>query len=181
MDKTYGDTWDRRVAAFLMRFPEYIVTSPGTSASRNFATPRAWTALALLLPSTPAEFTDERIFACVGVEVGSKFAAFLRTKVPAVEEILENPEILRELSLDALYLAAVSLGMAAARAKDPRVFFPAFDILAEKPEVLVVATYSITPFERRKAFVDAAIAARKDFAKTLLEIVKADTFARVGL
>jgi hypothetical protein len=109
MDAHYKN-WDRRVLAYLTRFPEDFIALPSDAETlENYPTPRTWTNLALELKDTPTQFLREKIYGYVGKAVGGKLYAFITTPTPEPEELLNNPNMFKELGLDAKYLAIISV------------------------------------------------------------------------
>jgi len=109
MDAHYKD-WDRRIIAYLTRFPEDFIALPSDAETlENYPTPRTWTNLALELKDTPMQFLREKIYGYVGKAVGGKLYAFITTPTPEPEELLSNPKMFKELGLDAKYLAIISV------------------------------------------------------------------------
>jgi len=168
MDRTYGDAWDRRVLAFLSRFPERLIPErvPASTLSQ-YPCPRNWTRLALQLKNVPKELLATKVESNVGPEVAAVFMAFLETEVPTLEQLLERPSLVRDLSLDAKFLTAVMVGNAF-RASEFERFKPLLDAIADYPEVAVLTLLSMPRPERGKA----AVKLYKDsgrFAKVIAE------------
>jgi len=109
MDAHYKD-WDRRVLAYLSRFPEDFIVLPSDAETlENYPTPRTWTNLSLELKNTPTQFLREKIYGYIGKAVGGKLYAFITTPTPEPEELLNKPEMFKELNLDAKYLSVISV------------------------------------------------------------------------
>ena len=109
MDKRFGENWDRRTLAFLMRFSDDFLRLPDTPETlENFPTPRTWTVLAVMLAAQKRLPTDI-IAGLVGKEVATRFSAFLRSQVPSVKELITKPQIFNSLNLDGKYIAVVQV------------------------------------------------------------------------
>jgi len=109
MDKYIGD-WDRRVYAFLKRFPEFLFQQPEDSETLNpFPTPRSWTELAKISHKISNKYLDHVAYGEVGLEASTHFVTFVRTEVPDVDKILINPEVIAMYDVDARYLIASQL------------------------------------------------------------------------
>ncbi len=106
MISKYQDNWCKRVYAYLITHQSDFVRSPDAPEGfNNFATPRTWTKLALVLTPKPFEVYSENEIKSLctgflGEEVGLKFFKFLKYQVPSIEEILENPTKYKTLDLD---------------------------------------------------------------------------------
>jgi len=149
----YGDGWDRRTAAFLMMFRDSLYKPPkDVSTLDSFPTPRSWTRLALLLRNelqdAPREFVEAVILGCVGDEVGAKFAAFIVKKVPRPEEVIEKPEILGNLDVEAQYLAmsAIAENIEMVLRRGERLF----DYLDRTNRDLIILLFYLTPRQYRR-------------------------------
>ena len=141
MNKTYGEAWDRRVLAFLLRFEDehYILKTPRVNETlENYPTPRSWTDVALLLHA--GLNSDELFIGTLGKEVGQKFKAFLKVRVD-LEELMSNPELFKLLDLDARYMTCVMLGnWLSKNIKKAKKAFPLIDAMAEVSRDLLVLT-----------------------------------------
>ncbi|RLI76087.1 hypothetical protein DRP04_12930, partial [Archaeoglobales archaeon] len=108
MDKRYGEKWDRRVLAYLMRFSDDFIKLPETGETlANFPTPRTWSALANLLAvmHPPEEIID----GLIGTEVATRFKAFIKTEIPDIQLLIREPERFSRLPIDGQYIAVVEL------------------------------------------------------------------------
>ena len=107
MYRKYGDNWNKLVYAYLQIFPLDFVKPPKEIETlENFPTPRSWTKLAL---ATKREVIKEVCEGLVGREVGGKFYAFTRKRVPKPEELLENPKLFSSLDREAMAVACWSV------------------------------------------------------------------------
>ena len=112
MDR-YVEDYDRRVVAFLQRFPDFLFQQPDDAETLNpFPTPRTWTELAKITHKVPDEFLEVVSYGYVGLEASTHLVTFLRTEVPDVREVLNNPEIIAHYGVDGKYLIASQLAMA---------------------------------------------------------------------
>lgn len=144
MEETYGDSWDRRVLAFLLRFRE-LFCPPVREAStlRQYPCPRNWTRLARELAKMPDEFLEVEAIADVGEEAGAAFATFARNPVPSLEELLEDPGKIHELSLDSKYLVAIMVGQAVAGMDNPERLRELVEEISKYPEFAAALALSI--------------------------------------
>jgi hypothetical protein len=170
MSSSYGDEWAKEVAAFLSRFQEhFIATNIPPSTSSPYPCPRSWTLLATSLPRMKRHLWSATVAATVGEEVARLFMTFIEKakEVPPIEEILENPAVLRSLSLDALYLAALQLAENFNIAE--RRFITAFEVLADvKRDVLVATMLSLPPEKRGR--VGTALSQSEKLRRIMLEL-----------
>lgn len=160
MENKYGDNWDRRVSAFLYRFSEYFCIPPKEpELIENYPTPRSWTHLAIELMSVSDEKNvDEIAKGYIGKEVGSKFSAFCRVKVPTVEEMIERVEMWKGLTIDQKYLFAVHLGHWISAHSTAKAFEKIRNLLrelmkAEMGRQLTILTVLTVKEEARSLFV----------------------------
>ncbi|MGC9106632.1 MAG: ATP-binding protein [Infirmifilum sp.] len=171
MSSAYNEgEWTREIAAFLSRFPEYfIATSIPPSTLSPYPCPRSWTLLATTLPRMPRELWGAIVVAAVGEDVARLFMTFLdkSAEVPPVEEILKNPQVLKSLSLDALYLASLQL-MQSFNIADNR-FITVFEVLVDvKRDVLVATLLSLPP--KRREMVAVALSRSEKLRRIMLEM-----------
>nr|MDO8063456.1 AAA family ATPase [Candidatus Freyrarchaeum guaymaensis] len=133
MNAVYGE-WDRRVAAYLGRFPDDFIRPPLDAAEtlENFPTPRSWTKLACMLPSisrgdglnphggkgrrrgkhgcrggADGEAVAALCRGLLGEEVADKFLTFIGNPTPSVAEVIRNPELFDGFSIDQKYIFSV--------------------------------------------------------------------------
>ena len=110
MTEAFGDRWDKRVAGFLMRYPDSLwVSYEGDAGYDPRLSPRTWTKLALLLYRvTTGPHSKEDIEMAVSSLVhGSEYSllnTFLETEVPTLDELRLTPEKWKTLALEAKYL-----------------------------------------------------------------------------
>jgi DNA polymerase III delta prime subunit len=114
MNARFGDRWERLTVAYLKAFPGDFIKAPADDYSA-FPTPRSWTQLAALLHElrgSDGEFLEELVVGCLGKEVGTKFAALLKTKIDvraAVEELRRRPEAFASYDINTKILVAYAL------------------------------------------------------------------------
>jgi len=141
MDKMYPMQWDKRVYAFLKRFEaeNYLLQMPReTETLQNFATPRTWTDLALLLAKGIEN--DDVITGLLGYEIGQKFEAFLKVNLD-IRELRKEPAKFHSLSLDAKYMACVMLASWLTRStKKWKMSFPLIDTMSKESKDFLVLT-----------------------------------------
>lgn len=148
MNNTYGDEWDRRTGAYLMRYEGDLYRPPAESSTlENFPTPRSWTQLALDLKklgnSVDPEFLEEMIVGRLGKEVGARFATFIRKQPPEVDEVLRRPEIIDEIDIDTRYLTMMMLAENWRKLLDEGTKLVAY--LIDHHEDLAVVLYLLLP------------------------------------
>ena len=110
MDRTYGDDWERLIAAYLTLYPDDLIAPPPSADEDDglsaIPSPRSWTKLATLLPRLKAmnaskEFIEQTIIGLVGQRVGRKVAALLLANInirEVTERVLANPETFDKLN-----------------------------------------------------------------------------------
>ena len=112
MYRTRGEDWDRRVAAFLARFRQFFLEKPeDVETLDQFATPRAWTALADVSARINGSLKELEALATatVGLKAGQHFVTFCKIEVPKPEEFLKEPSRWSMLDVDRKYLATLQL------------------------------------------------------------------------
>ena len=143
MASRYGDSFDRRTYLYLSMNREDMLERPQQlETTHNFATPRTWTMLALVMGS--GMYREELVDGLLGPAVGPKFRAFLSLKVD-VGSILEDPTRFDGLSLDAKLVAiheVARMYMAGERAGDVERLARH---LAGRPEWLVLLVRYLRP------------------------------------
>ncbi len=101
MNTKYGDKWCTLTYAYLTLFPEDLLKpSREIETLENYPTPRSWTKLALTIASMNLAnyyIIEELARGLLGDEVGTRFSAFMRKKVPDIEEFLQNPALFKNL------------------------------------------------------------------------------------
>lgn len=144
MEAKYGDNWDKRVYAFLLRFKEEGYLSPPPRESEgieSFPTPRNWTWLALDL--FDGFDSEDDIIGLLGEEVGRKFIGFLKVSVP-LEELLDEPEKFHGLSFDAKYMVPVMLAShISEKPRDAKAIRLAVEMSKESAEFLLLLLSSL--------------------------------------
>ena len=126
MDKKYENRWERVTYAYLHNFKQdFIVLPKEVEGFENFPTPRSWTMLSLFLYEVAQERGKELlkmskeeitklypyIRGYIGSEVGTKFLSFLTkfANIPSLETVLNNPEVINKLDLEAKILTIYML------------------------------------------------------------------------
>lgn len=112
--------WDKRTLAYLAKFKEDFLQVPNDpDGLENFPCPRNWSTVGILLSREPKDPLDDEIYAMgrLGQVVGEKFLAFMKIKIPDIEDLIAHPEKFKNLNPDepsknpdAQYLATVLLG-----------------------------------------------------------------------
>lgn len=111
MDEHYPERWDKKVLGYLKHFDgEFLKPPPEPETLTNFPTPRSWTKVAKLLPLISSYRRRKTVIGSLGPETGEKFSTFLDIKVPEPEELLKNPGMFKDLTLDGQYLGSVLVG-----------------------------------------------------------------------
>ncbi|MEZ0346171.1 MAG: MoxR family ATPase, partial [Infirmifilum sp.] len=150
MDRTFGDAWDRRAAAYLSVFRDDLLKQPPEAVFENFPTPRSWTRLAVELPRAPPHLREALCSALVGREVGSRFYALLssRMDVGAVLGDLErDPRLFGRLSASERLLLVAALAQSGEELLARHVGLLRF--MAEEHREFLAALLSAMPRERR--------------------------------
>ncbi|RLE64873.1 MAG: hypothetical protein DRJ47_06775 [Thermoprotei archaeon] len=112
MSNKYGQEWDARVMAYLSHpsFKGDFLVLPGKGETLEpFPNPRSWTWLALELQDTPDDLVLPKSVGYLGKEVGTRFATFLRIKLPDPIKLVKVPSLFEDLDLDAKYLMTVAV------------------------------------------------------------------------
>lgn len=139
MNDRYGDGWDRRVYAFLVRFKDegYFLRPPSNPEGLEaWPSPRSWTWLALDLAEGFDSLDD--ICGLVGEEVGRKFHAFLQLNVD-IEELIEDPKRFHGLSFDAKYMVPIMLASwISQHMKEVHKAFPLIDEMSSQQHEFLV-------------------------------------------
>jgi len=116
MDERYGNKWDRRVLAYLLRFKEDFLRPPAEPEGlEEFPSPRTWDWVARNLA---AGADEEDVTGLLGQEVGHKLMGFLEAHVD-LEELLRNPKMWAKLNVEAKYIALALLSSAINEEKVP--------------------------------------------------------------
>jgi len=102
MSEKYGEEFDKRTYLYLSLNREDLLEKPQQlETTQNFATPRSWTTLALIMGR--GVYDPEIVDGLLGPAVGSKFKAFLSIKID-VDSVLKDPSAFDELSLDVKFM-----------------------------------------------------------------------------
>jgi len=115
MNAEYGDKWDKKVAAFLLMYPNYLWVKADDDAGYDpRPSPRSWTKLARLLYLTgKTDIDDEELEVLINSLISGQEAAlfktFYRTIVPSIDEIRSGLKSWADLPLEAKYLLTVQI------------------------------------------------------------------------
>lgn len=154
MNRKYGDEWEKRIAAFLLNYREYLWTKAETDEGFDpRASPRNWTKLARLLYL--AEFEDEEVELAVKglvpANVASLLLTFLKTYVPSLEEIKDPEKLWDTLQVEGKYIVTVMLSQRTPEELTER-FAEFLVAMAKDREFLELLKRLMTP-EKRKQFL----------------------------
>ncbi|MCS7118273.1 MAG: hypothetical protein NZ957_05770 [Thaumarchaeota archaeon] len=171
--------YDRRIAAYLNRFPEDFIRLPGEGETLSpYPVPRTWTWLANELPVTPDEYVEAKCIGYLGPEVGSRLSAFLRIQVDDPEELLNNPAKFTKYDLDKKWLAISLLATYARAAYTKRFedFVRFLNIVAEESLEFVSVFYTLVPYELKaftvKTLSDQNLLRKHEVAKLQRTLMK---------
>jgi len=104
------DSWDRRVAGFLKRFSQYLISQRVDQETlEQFPSPRKWTHLALVSENLDLEDLEVISDAEVGPEAAAHFMAFVKTKIPDLNKIIKKPELYNNLEEEQKYFCVVQM------------------------------------------------------------------------
>jgi len=148
MDLRYGNKWDRRVLAYLLRFKEDFLRPPAEPEGLDeFPTPRSWEWVARNLAAGGGE---EDIIGLLGQETGHKLVGFLEVNID-LEELLKKPQMWTKLSVEAKYIALALLSSAINEEKVP---FERATMLTDviEDEYIVLLTTMITK-DKKEAWI----------------------------
>ena len=121
MDETYGrESWDREVLAYLYWKPsDFLANVSDTVEDSGYeppATPRGWTYTALAFAMAKREGGGEEMLHSIAKgklgRVGESLMAFLSNRVPAFEELVKSPHVIRSFKVEQKYLAAMTVAEA---------------------------------------------------------------------
>ena len=153
MDLRYGNKWDRRTLAYLLRFKEDFLRPPAEPEGlEGFPTPRTWEWVARNLQSG-ADEAD--VVGLLGQEVGHKLMGFLEASVD-LEELLRNPKMWREMNVEARYIA---LAMLSSSMNEDKVSFDRVATLVDviEDEYLVLLTTLVSK-TKKEAWISYLVA-----------------------
>ena len=144
MDERYGNKWDRRALAYLLRFKEDFLKPPAEPEGlEGFPTPRTWDWVARNLAAGGGE---EDVVGLLGQEVGHKLMGFLEASVD-LEELLKKPQMWAKLNVEARYIA---LAMLSSSINEDKVPFERAATLANviEDEYVVLLTTLISKIKK---------------------------------
>ncbi|MFP3208267.1 MAG: ATP-binding protein [Nitrososphaeria archaeon] len=109
MDAKYGNKWDRRVLAYLLKFKEDMLRPPAEPEGlEGFPSPRTWDWAARNLALGGGE---EDVIGLLGQEVGHKLMGFIEVNID-LDELLKKPKMWHEMNVEAKYIALAMLSSA---------------------------------------------------------------------
>jgi hypothetical protein len=120
MNEQYGEKWDKKVAAFLLLYRQYLWVKADDDAGYDpRPSPRSWTKLARLLYLTSkADVDDDELDVLINSLISGQeatlFKTFYKTIVPSIDEIRSGLKNWVDLPLEAKYLLTVQMAQ-----KDP--------------------------------------------------------------
>jgi len=105
MNNKYGEEWDKRIGAFLYKFPEkfYEKVDKGDDGYSPIASPRTWSKIAITSKRLSEENLEKFMYGMLSKETASIVMSFLNTKVPDISELDEDPTRWRTLGTDSRY------------------------------------------------------------------------------
>jgi len=106
MNWKYGDTWDKDVGVFLIRFPQYFnMKQQDVELLEQFAKPRTWTKLALTIKDID-DVDRINIYAesLIGREPTPPFITFKKYNPPDLDYLNEHPEEFSKLQVGEKYI-----------------------------------------------------------------------------
>lgn len=176
MNWKYGEDWDRTVAVFLKRFPAFFISSPGSSRTLEvFPEPRKWTKLALVSHKLPEDALEVATIGLVGQEAGRHYLVFKKMKVPSEAEVLENPEVLDSLRLDAQRLAIAQVAQKFDE-KDIRKYDRFLKYLNNNDKEALLIFMLMLPRKKLKKLLSFSLK-NKDFSEIIEFAIKTEKIA----
>jgi hypothetical protein len=110
MNKKYGDDWDKRVGAFLTRYPDMAYESNVDEGYEAIRRLRGWSESAKITHKIDDEQIVENIVkGFVGKQAMIQFMAFIKVKVPEIDEIEKNPLMWNTLNEEQKYMLTYEL------------------------------------------------------------------------
>jgi hypothetical protein len=110
MNKKYGDDWDKRVGAFLTRYPDMAYESNVDEGYEAIRRLRGWSEVAKIMHKIDDEKIVENIVkGFVGKQAMIQFIAFIKVKVPEIDEIEKNPLMWNTLNEEQKYMLTYEL------------------------------------------------------------------------
>jgi hypothetical protein len=164
--------WDKRVLAYLKQFPSELLQKTFEAESlQNFATPRSWTELAVILSKTKASSWFQTSIGLLGKEIGTKFHSLLSTSIPDIEELIDNPDLFTGLDLNGKYLTAIFLAeyMIKDGEQDFQKTIPLSEKMAEDNQDFVVLTIMACSDEDKRQNIILALARESSIIKEILK------------
>lgn len=167
-------TYDKRVLAYLKRFPEDFIRIPAEGETLNqFPTPRSWTWLATDLLNTSREFIQEKCIGYLGAEVGSRLASFLAIRVDELE-LLRKPELFLEYDEDRKWLAITLLSRVdpGFYLREIEAFVRFLSIAGSESREYVMLFLKLLPAELSRATLDYLMNPRSAEARKLMLLIE---------
>jgi len=169
MNERYGDKWDKRVYAFLMRFKDegYLLKLPERPEGLEaWPSPRSWTWLALDLHEGFDSIED--IIGLVGEEVGRKFDAFTKIDFD-LDDLIKEPTRFHNLQFDAKYMVPVMLA-SYVNGKNNSKAFPLVDEMCKESDEFIIMTCKCMDKGKLIGFLRSLFAYNKTYGKILEDI-----------
>ena len=156
MNARYGDKWEKKIAAFLRRYPGAIWVEYEDDAGYDpRLSPRTWTRLATTLYKL-GDAEPEEIEAVVASLVSGKeynlLMTFLTTAIPPLEDLLKNPLIWPELSIEAKYIIVAEMSNIAVEELVEK-FSELLEVMAENDREFLELLKILIPKTRRAEFL----------------------------
>ena len=168
MSENYEE-WDKSIAAFLSKFPNYIhyVPSNITQTLSQVATPRTWTQLALISKEIEDDLhvLEEVASGLVGKEAASHFITFRNTKLPDEEDLRKDFKgVWSKTSIAAKYMLAVQF-----RDRPIKDVLWFMDNLADIPDhEILVLLFTIVPNKNKQILITTIIKKRPNLRSILV-------------
>lgn len=167
---THYENWDKRTYIYLKLYPnDFLVPPPEDDEFTAFPTPRSWAFIATLLPQLEEHEVEDYIIGNLGVEVGTKFIALLRTKIDErlAEELKTRPELFETLNVSQRALVLYSIAQQPLEKLSE--YTALIKYLTDTNADYAVLLVTLIPRQIRTQFVKANIAVFKQIARMLVE------------
>lgn len=162
--------WDKRVYAYLKRFPKDFLKVENIEMLENFPTPRSWSKVAMLMPKVKKSEEAMRLLAtgCLGREIGEKFLTFINHPVPEVEKLVKQPELFKQLDLDTKYIFVVTLSNWLTEEQRLEQTKNLLNIISEEREFIILLLVCLPAKLRPKLLTTL----NKDRLKEIIDIIR---------
>ena len=174
MDSHHPEKWDKRTAAFLLRFEseDYLLQVPHVSETLNpYPTPRSWERTSVLMHMGFAD--TETLQGFLGGEVAEKLQVFMKLTLN-IEDIIANPESFAALSTDGQYMALLEFASWLDKhttATDK--YIPLFDVISKlTKEYLVITCILIKTKDHLVKVLTSLITHNAEYRTTLMEVAE---------